>query len=282
MIYASTMLYAFLKPSEALRKLYTHGFANIELSYDNFQYHIKRGEDINRLMNEVEEIIQTLDLNIGVAHLPYGEEIRMAAELDKMPSVIKVFEAWLKFYSEIRVNLAAIHIPFNNPYIDEGSLEYVTRIRDRAIIFFEGVSKLAEEYSIGLSIENRLEKGVYGYLPNDLLYLIDNLGSSKFGICLDTGHAIVNGFQPSEFYNKLAKYINLIHAHDNDGYRDLHLPPLSTGTIHWDKLLETLRMNSFKGAIVLEVACHRESVVDCDSIARLLKLIARYIEETIQ
>ncbi len=282
MIYISTMLYMFLRPSQALQRLYNHGFTNIELSYDNFNYFIKRGEKLDTLMDEVVEVIQTLTLNMNVAHLPYGEEIRLAIELDRMPNIIKIFDVWLKFYSEIGVNSAAIHIPFNNPYIDESSIEYLTRIRDRAIVFFEKIYRYAEDYGVRLSIENRLERGVYGYLPNDLLYLIDNIGSNKFGICLDTGHAIVNSFQPSEFYNKLAKYVNLIHAHDNDGYKDLHLPPLSTGTIHWSEFFEALKMNNFKGKIVLEVACHKESVTNCDNIAKLLKLTAKYFEELLK
>ncbi|MEM2262302.1 MAG: sugar phosphate isomerase/epimerase [Ignisphaera sp.] len=281
MIYTSTMVYAFLRPSQALQRLYSHGLTNIELSYDNFHYFIKRGEKLDVLMNEVIDVIETLNINMDVAHLPYGEEIRLAVELDKMPNIIGIFEKWLKFYSEIGVNLAAIHIPFNNPYVSEGSIEYSTRIRDRAIVFFEKIHSYASEYGIRLSIENRLEKGVYGYLPNDLLYLIDNIGGDKFSVCLDTGHAIVNGFQPSEFYDRLAKYVTLIHAHDNDGYRDLHLPPLSTGTVHWNELFEALKRNGFKGNIVLEVACHRENITDCDNIARLLKLLAKYFGELI-
>ncbi|MCS7112144.1 MAG: sugar phosphate isomerase/epimerase [Ignisphaera sp.] len=279
MVYISTMLYAFLRPSQAIQRLHDHGFTSIELSYDNFNYFVKHGEQLDTLMKEVVDVTGTLNLNMNVAHLPYGEEIRLAVELDKMTRVINIFNTWLKFYSDIGINLAAIHIPFNNPHIDEGSIEYTSRIRDRAMLFFEKILYHSENYGIRLSIENRLERGVYGYLPNDLLYLINSIGSDKFGVCLDTGHAIVNGFQPSEFYVKLAKYVNLIHAHDNDGYRDLHLPPLSTGTIHWDELFRALSMNGFEGKIVLEVACHKESLTDCDNIAKLLKLIARYFEE---
>jgi sugar phosphate isomerase/epimerase len=282
MIYISSMLYAFLKPMQALQKLYNHGFNNIELSYDNFSYYLKRGAELKELMKEVIENIHSFNLNVDVAHLPYGEEIRLAMDPNKLLNVLRDFEIWFKFYSEIGVNLAAIHIPFNSPLINEDSLEYVTRVRNRAIAFFENISKLADEYGINLAIENKVERGVYGYLPNDLLYLIDVINNKRLGICLDTGHAIVNGFQPSEFYNSLYKHISLIHAHDNDGYRDLHLPPFSTGVIHWNELLNAFKMNKFQGSIVLEVACHREAISDCDNVAKLLSLISKYIEEYIK
>lgn len=279
MIYVSTMLYTFLRPSQALQRLYSHGFRNVELSYDNFNYFIKRGESLNTLMKEVVEASKTLTLNMNVAHLPYGEELRLAVEPDKMSSVLSALDMWLKFYSDIGVDSAVIHIPFNSPHIDESSIEYTTRIRDRAVAFFEKVSRYSENYGIKLSIENRVERGVYGYLPKDVLHIINSVGEGAFGVCLDTGHAVVNGFQPSEFYNSIARHVNLIHAHDNDGHRDLHLPPLSTGVVHWNELFKALSMNGFRGGIVLEVTCYRENLIECDSIARLLKLVAKYFEE---
>ncbi len=52
----------------------------------------------------------------------------------------------------------------------------------------------------------------------------------------------------------------MIHAHDNDGAGDNHLPP-GDGKINWDKFLRDLIEIRFRGAFILEMAGNADPAV---------------------
>jgi len=62
----------------------------------------------------------------------------------------------------------------------------------------------------------------------EILNLIELLGSDNVGILLDTGHLNVTaktlGFDRFKFAADIAQYVRAIHLHDNDGSRDSHEP----------------------------------------------------------
>ncbi|MDP8224385.1 MAG: sugar phosphate isomerase/epimerase family protein [Candidatus Lernaella stagnicola] len=62
------------------------------------------------------------------------------------------------------------------------------------------------------------------------------------GICLDTGHAHIDGGLLVELA-AAAPHLRALHVHDNFGIDDDHLPP-GEGNIDWPATLSTLRMNA--------------------------------------
>ena len=52
----------------------------------------------------------------------------------------------------------------------------------------------------------------------------------------------------------------MIHAHDNNGTNDDHLPP-GDGKINWDEFLRDLVEFRFRGAFILELAGHNDPAV---------------------
>ncbi|MEM2376427.1 MAG: sugar phosphate isomerase/epimerase, partial [Sulfolobales archaeon] len=160
---------------------------------------------------------------------------------------------------------------FNHVLIGEDSLTYPQRIKEVNKDFFKKLAYIGREFSLTLAVENRYERGIYGYLPKDLIELVNNINDDHLKICLDTGHSVINGFQPSEYYKSLHPYVALIHAHDNDCSKDLHLPPY-TGCIDWDSFLNTLKEFKYNNIMVFEVACS-DSLRRCDNMVVVLKML---------
>lgn len=275
MIAISTMVYTSLKPSEALLRLSVLNMP-LELSFDNFQHYRKSlGVDYTTLMNEVRHTYTTLSSKLTVGHLPYGELLNRAVDIEQQEKVVDDLGKWISFYAELGIKVAAVHVPYVLPGLNDSSTTYPLKLKESCRKFFKFLVKVGREYNVVLAVENRFERGIYGYLPNDLLELINDVGDEYLRLCLDVGHAHVNGIPPKEYYRALHPHITLIHLHDNDGSKDQHLPPY-LGSIDWRGFINTLRELSFKGNYVLEVLCN-DHIQRCDNVAYLLRVLATYL-----
>ena len=77
--------------------------------------------------------------------------------------------------------------------------------------------------------------------------------------------------------HKLAGHVRMIHAHDNGGADDNHLPP-GDGKINWTKFLRDLVDVRFRGAFILEMAGNDDPTVTMSNARRgrtYLRTIAR-------
>ena len=81
---------------------------------------------------------------------------------------------------------------------------------------------------------------------NDLNELLVSLDMS---MTLDIGHANHAGYGPDEMYFDSIKHI---HAHDNNGDDDSHLP-LGEGNIDLKHIISTLEANNYDGIYIIEV-----------------------------
>lgn len=99
-----------------------------------------------------------------------------------------------------------------------------------------GVIPALEEHSAVLCLENNT--AVYtpdaiGVSVFEWDTLFSGLESPHVGMCLDTGHAHVNGCL-LEMTRVLGRHIRYIHLHDNNGVQDSHRAP-GLGSIDWAK-----------------------------------------------
>ena len=114
-----------------------------------------------------------------------------------------------------------------------------------------------------------------GGAPDEFAELLASLPPSA-GVCLDTGHLSLGGHW-REFVRLARSRLRHIHANDNHGHRDDHLPP-GLGQIDWAAIASSLRDGGFEGWIMLELACPGLPETDryfADSIARARALFAR-------
>jgi sugar phosphate isomerase/epimerase len=107
-------------------------------------------------------------------------------------------------------------------------------------------------HALGIScvLENKMPHLLFGR-TSDILWILDALDSVEVGACLDTGHAAISG----DLHNlilKLAGHLKMIHANDNGGVHDDHLPP-GDGRVDWGSLLREMEKIGFEGAFILEL-----------------------------
>lgn len=101
-----------------------------------------------------------------------------------------------------------------------------------------------------LVVESPLPHLVAGH-PDEFAWLLAEVDPTV-KVCLDTGHtALGRGWR--RFVEVSAARLTHVHAHDNHGHGDDHLPP-GDGAIDWMDVVQTLDDVGFEGWIMLELA----------------------------
>lgn len=128
--------------------------------------------------------------------------------------------------------------------------ERFTRMHN-AVGVLDHVSQHCRDRGLALVLENMLPHLFSGHV-RELLWILGAMRSIDVGICLDTGHAHLSG-DLQTVAHKLSGHLWMVHASDNRGQYDDHLPP-GEGEIAWKPFLEQLTQLAFKGTLILEIA----------------------------
>jgi len=102
-----------------------------------------------------------------------------------------------------------------------------------------------------LVVESPLPHLIGGH-PDEFARLLDGLDPAV-GVCLDTGHTFL-GHHWRRFVDVAGPRLVHVHAHDNHGRFDDHLPP-GDGAICWNDIAETLVLARYSGWVMLELTC---------------------------
>ena len=86
----------------------------------------------------------------------------------------------------------------------------------------------------------------------DGLRMIDEIGSERLGILLDTGHANVNGENLAEVVLSLKEVPFHIHIDDNHGDSDAHLIP-GEGNVDFGPFVQALKEIDYQGFVSAEL-----------------------------
>ncbi|MFN7915281.1 MAG: sugar phosphate isomerase/epimerase family protein [Vicinamibacterales bacterium] len=140
--------------------------------------------------------------------------------------------------------------------------------RDAARRSIDAVVAAAEPLGVTVAVE---------LVPNELSrastlvhFVEDILDSGAAGICLDLGHARLEG-DVADIIETVSEHVVLVHAHDNRGRQDDHLVPFD-GSIDWPSALTSLQKVGYDGTIVLELATQGSTK---DTLARARAARAR-------
>lgn len=94
-----------------------------------------------------------------------------------------------------------------------------TRWVARSAGFWEDLLPLAEEMNTCFVIENCWEDR-----PDDIVALLDAVGSPRLKACLDVGHVNAwSSLSPADWIKALGSHLRHLHLHDNHGRFDEHL-----------------------------------------------------------
>jgi sugar phosphate isomerase/epimerase len=122
--------------------------------------------------------------------------------------------------------------------------------RAAAVRSADEISGLAEAVGVRVALEvipNALSTAV------SLVSLLEgDLESTKAGICMDFGHALLAGDVPDAI-ETAAEHLIATHVHDNHGRSDDHLVPYQ-GVIDWGAALVTMQKIGYERTYMMELA----------------------------
>ena len=113
------------------------------------------------------------------------------------------------------------------------------------------LARACTHMGLTLLVETPLPHLIGGH-PDEFAWILSRLDRSV-GACFDTGHAAL-GHHWDRFIERSGDRLVHVHANDNRGQFDDHLPP-GDGAIDWRHIRETLVGVGFDGWIVLELSC---------------------------
>lgn len=231
---------------EVLETIRNGGFSLIEIcsSPRHLDYH-----DVEAVKRASEEI-HRLGLEPCSFHAPFAEHIDITS-LDKDrfdQSVGEILQA-AEAASRLKVNHFVIH---PGPEIEgRPPAEELIHRMENAVHALNRVGRRCDELGMHLTLENMLPHLLFGQV-SDILWIVGAMSHMNIEVCLDTGHAHLAGDMETVVY-KLSGHLKMIHANDNRGEQDDHLPP-GQGRVDWERFLADLDRCGFRGSIILELS----------------------------
>jgi sugar phosphate isomerase/epimerase len=241
----STGCFYFRDFFECLEPICRGGFSMLEIasSRTHLDYHDKHA------MRRAARALETMGLEAYSFHAPFREDIDVTAldEAARAHARREIFAA-----AEAAAILGVRHFVFHpgpEKSYQPGPEERLQRMQNAAEIIDE-LCERCRRLGIGIVLENMLPHLFFGNM-RDMLWIIGAIQSPIVGTCLDTGHAYISGDIYRVMY-KLSGHLQFIHANDNFGKEDEHLPP-GKGGIDWTSVLHRLNDVDFHGAFILEL-----------------------------
>jgi protein FrlC len=242
----SSFVYFNYPLPEAIRRLHRYGYQGVEI-WGGRPHACRRDLD-----DQIDEIIALLDrLEMGVpnfvpAQFRYPSILCSLNEAVRRDSVQYIKD---EIDTALRLGAPSVSLcPGMTLYgedVDKGWSQLRKSIME-LLDYTEGTDLL-------LLIEpaHRAESTLI-LTVDDGLRMIEEIGSERLGILLDTGHAHVNGEDLAEAVRKLAGVPLHIHIDDNHGDSDAHLIP-GEGSIDFKPFVQALGEIDYQGFLSAEL-----------------------------
>ena len=270
----STMVY-YQEPLEKLLP-YLHNW-KIEI----MEIRPKVGHFQPQRLEEVIELKKRLQQNgilVKSIHMPIdGVDISHPEEYDRIRSVREV-EKTIMIASNLKAELVVVHPGANCHKADDRKKRLALSIES-----LEEIVDFSESTSIKIALENTLP-GRVGDRWEEIQQIMEGVPSKNLGICLDTGHYLVNYqhiIQNDLYLDKLP--INWqdklfhIHIHDNNGKGDAHLLP-GEGIFPWPSFMDFVKEINYQGTLIIEPTEQREKYELSDCLNRAMEIWKRMQE----
>jgi len=215
-------------PVEAIETLAGHGWRAFELSCEHIGALARMGD---AAVADYAAAVQRLGVDVPQCHATITADVasldanRRDADLSAVPRDIDICAA-------LGIRNIVIH-PGGDAAADRAAWAETTRLRLQS---FADLAAHCERVGTRMAIENMCDGGggvygkrKFGAVVEDILGLIADIGSPALGVCLDTGHAHVQGLNQPEAIRECGDRLIALHIADNDGSGDQHRCPLYGG-----------------------------------------------------
>ncbi len=218
------------------------GFDYLELTMDSPQAHH------TVIRKQRRDVLDTLD-RYGMAvvcHLPTFVSTADLTESLREASIQETILS-LKEASDLKPLKAVLHPSFIQglgAMMKEQARQYAMEAMDR-------VMEEAEQVSFPICVENLFPRSHSLVNPEDFVELRRRFFSAR--LALDTGHAHIGGGERlMAFIAKHSGRIGHVHASDNSGRDDEHLP-IGAGSIDFPRVVKALSEIGYDDTVTLEV-----------------------------
>lgn len=248
--------YYDLTYQEALTKIKESGFNTSELSDSHFTTIIKNNEFEKFLKIKENLKIKTPQLHAPICSLyedPKKPVVERFVDFADMRKEIREREInciieWIDYCKITGIDCMVVHPGGIKGYNEIEELKEIERLN---IESFKKIAEKCEKEKIKIAIENMGGKGIIKkFMPynkaEELLELIEKIGSDYIGICLDTSHANTAKINISDFIKIAKDKIYATHISDNLGENDDHLFPF-TGNINWIEVMNAFKKIKYNG-----------------------------------
>jgi len=135
------------------------------------------------------------------------------------------------------------------------------KIKEETMKVINELLPLCKKYNVRIAIEN-LPFNDNFFSPIETYNFIKEINSEYVVMCLDTGH--FNIFHNLDVYKTMmliGNKVKVLHIHDNDSTRDLHLSPFK-GNFDWKAFAKGLKDTKFDGVLSLETCISSSLIKD--------------------
>jgi len=198
----------------------------------------------------IRNILETTHLTLTV-HLPFSDLNLASLNHRIWEESIRQMEQCIWSAGDF-VRLAVVHPGHLSPV----GMQLPDLAFDQQVLGLRRLADFAGDYGITIGLENMVNMPhIFGKHAHELSRIVSAVDRDNIGMVLDIGHAHTN-HATGEFLDIIDKVVH-VHAHDNDGSKDEHLP-IGRGTVDWKPVMEKLR--NFRGRVVTEARTVAEGV----------------------
>ncbi len=197
-------------------------------------------EELIKKKKQIKNLLAGNDI-FAIAHMPWYFEIGHPYESIRRAFLKETFKI-VDTAAKLELELLGVHImPLKGLYKDKKLECNIAALKE--------VLRHAKKRGVSICVENL---DVEAFSIKDFKTIFAALPELKF--LLDVGHANMNakdGEAIFDFIDSFSGRLAHVHAHDNDGSDDQHLP-IGAGNIHWKKVVRALKKN-YDGTVTLEI-----------------------------
>jgi sugar phosphate isomerase/epimerase len=196
--------------------------------------------------HSIQEALHRYGMGI-MGHLPTFVWASDLYESLRKASLQENFEA-LEAAAELGIEKVVLH----PAYITGLGKFLIDRVKGYAMESIESILKKAVNLNITLCIENMFPQTHFLFQAYEFQSVFEAFPEIR--LTLDIGHANLGGGKnkSSEFIHHYGYRIGHVHANDNFGKEDSHLP-IGAGIIDFEKILKELKETQYDETITLEV-----------------------------
>ncbi len=264
--------YVELKIEDAVKRFIENGIYCSELSDEHGFELLNRSENVVETGKLFAKFLSEQNFEITQGHLYL--RIKICSDDTALEELYK----WVDLYEAIGIKNMVLHCDnmVGSTFTREEKIE-------KNIEKLRLLAEYVKDKDITICLENLRphspeEQELVDRSVDDLLYIIDRVGSDRFGICLDTGHLHLTDKNQREFILKAGSKLKALHIANNEGVTDQHMMPFSRGTVDFIEVVKTLREIGYRGPFNLEIPGERRAPIEIlDYKLHYIKKVFEYL-----